>query len=65
MGEAAESQKIELYRRFFAEATEAEARSFAQAHFAATMAEFQGLLLALEQGEEQIDCVTAPHEVVA
>ena len=52
MGDAAESQKIELYRRFFPEATESEARDFAQAHFAATMAEFQGLLLALEQGEE-------------
>ena len=65
MGEAAESQKIELYRRFFSEATEVEARDFAQAHFAATMAEFQGLLLALEQGEEQFDCVTTHDEVVA
>ena len=52
MGEAVESQRIELYRRFFPETTEAEARDFAQAHCAETMAEFQGLLLALEQGWE-------------
>jgi chaperone BCS1 len=48
MGEAAESQRVELYRRFFPEATEAEAREFAQAHAAKTMAEFQGELLGLE-----------------
>jgi chaperone BCS1 len=55
MGEAVESQRIELYRRFFPEATEAEARDFAQAHCAETMAEFQGLLLALEQGWEVLE----------
>jgi chaperone BCS1 len=55
MGEAVESQRIELYRRFFPEATEAEARDFAQAHYAETMAEFQGLLLALEQGWEVLE----------
>ena len=49
MGEASESQRIELYCRFFTEATEPEAIEFAQAHCAETMAEFQGLLLALEQ----------------
>ena len=49
MGEAAESQRVELYQRFFAEANEAEAREFAEAHRAETMAEFQGLLLGLEQ----------------
>ncbi len=49
LGEAAESQKVELYRRFFPEAGEIEARDFAQAHSAETMAEFQGLLLALDQ----------------
>ena len=49
LGEAAESQKIELYRRFFPEATEFDAREFVQAHDVETMAEFQGLLLALEQ----------------
>jgi mitochondrial chaperone BCS1 len=49
LGEAAETQKIELYRRFFPEASEIEAGEFVQAHCAETMAEFQGLLLALEQ----------------
>ena len=49
MGEASESQRIELSCRFFPEATEPEAIEFAQAHCAETMAEFQGLLLALEQ----------------
>jgi chaperone BCS1 len=54
MGEAAESQRIELYRRFFPEATGLEATEFAQSHCAETMAEFQGLLLAMEQG---VDCL--------
>ena len=65
MGEAAESQKIELYRRFFPDAMEIEGREFAEAHFAATMAEFQGLLLALEQEEERFDRVAIGQEVVA
>jgi len=55
MGEAVESQRIELYRRFFPEATEVEARDFAQAYCAETMAEFQGLLLVLEQGWEVLE----------
>jgi chaperone BCS1 len=49
LGAAAESQKLELYRRFFPEASELEAREFVAVHCAETMAEFQGLLLALEQ----------------
>ncbi len=48
MGEASEGQKIEHYRRFFPSATEQEATAFVQSHAARTMAEFQGLLLALE-----------------
>jgi chaperone BCS1 len=52
LGEAAESQRIELYRRFFPEASESEAREFAEAHRAETMAQFQGLLLSLEQESE-------------
>jgi mitochondrial chaperone BCS1 len=51
LGSASASQKIELYRRFFPQATEVEAREFVETHFAETMAEFQGLLLAVEQGE--------------
>ena len=49
LGEASDSQKHELYRRFFPEATEFEARGFVEAHSVETMAEFQGMLLALEQ----------------
>jgi chaperone BCS1 len=52
LGEASASQKRELYRRFFPEATEFEARKFVEAHAVETMAEFQGLLLALEQETE-------------
>ena len=52
LGEASDSQKHELYRRFFPEATEFEAREFVEAHAVETMAEFQGLLLALEQETE-------------
>jgi chaperone BCS1 len=52
MGEATESQKVELYRRFLPEATEGEARVFVESHRAATMAEFQGLLQAFERAED-------------
>ena len=50
MGEASEEQKVELYRRFFPAASEIEALDFVEAHrSAATMAEFQGVLLGLQQ----------------
>src|SRR5215469_7840020 len=62
LGGASASQKIELYRRFFPEATELEAQEFVEAHFAGTMAEFQGLLLALEQGD---DLVTSDLGILA
>lgn len=58
LGEATESQKTELYRRFFPEATEIEARAFVESHFVRTMAEFQGLLQAFERGEECLELVT-------
>lgn len=48
LGNAAHAQKVELYRRFFPQASEYEAVEFVEAHFAETMAEFQGLLLGLE-----------------
>lgn len=57
LGEAAASQKTELYQRFFPRATEGEAREFADAHTAETMAEFQGLLLALEQDWSALESV--------
>ena len=51
LGRATDRQKTELYRRFFPEATETEARVFVEGAGAAeTMAEFQGLLLGLENG---------------
>ena len=54
LGKAAESQKIELYRKFFPQASFSEAREFVERNDSTeTMAEFQGLLLALEQGEER------------
>jgi chaperone BCS1 len=50
LGKATEEQKIELYRRFFPGASMSEARVFLETYISAgTMAEFQGLLLGLEQ----------------
>lgn len=50
LGEATRAQKIELYQRFFSRADEIEADLFVETHpEVTTMAEFQGLLLRLEQ----------------
>lgn len=57
LGKATDSQKVELYRRFFPEATEREATDFVRTNLADTMAEFQGLLLAMEQGEQPLDVI--------
>ena len=55
MGEASDHQKVELYKRFFPSASAREAAEFVESHrSAATMAEFQGLLLGMEQ-----DCLIA------
>jgi mitochondrial chaperone BCS1 len=49
LGKASERQKMELYRRFFPQASEFEAQAFVETYRSAeTMAEFQGLLLGLE-----------------
>ena len=65
LGKATDQQKVELYRKFFPEAPEGEAREFVEASRSAeTMAEFQGLLLALQQGEDQLDEVAASHEIL-
>lgn len=58
LGEAAETQKTALYRRFFPEATESQAREFAEAHSGETMAEFQGVLLALEQENATLELLS-------
>lgn len=53
LGRACEAQKIELYLRFFPTANREQAQEFVETHFAAeTMAEFQGLLLGLEEGKQ-------------
>ena len=50
LGKAGDRQKVELYRRFFPDAWEFEAQAFVETYRSAeTMAEFQGLLLGLEQ----------------
>jgi chaperone BCS1 len=49
LGKATDRQRIELYRRFFPQASEAAARAFVENSASAeTMAEFQGMLLAME-----------------
>jgi chaperone BCS1 len=59
LGEVAEMQKAALYRRFFPQAPEAEARQFAEVHGVGTMAEFQGLLLRLEEGADAAELETS------
>ena len=66
LGKAADQQKVELYRRFFCDASEDEAREFVEASRSAeTMAEFQGLLLALQQGEYRLDEAAVSHRILA
>ncbi|HUJ40004.1 MAG TPA: AAA family ATPase [Candidatus Acidoferrales bacterium] len=69
LGQASSQQKMKLYRRFFPEADEAEACEFVErTAFTTTMAEFQGLLLAVESGggkpREERRGVTLPDESV-
>jgi chaperone BCS1 len=65
MGKASDQQKVELYRMFFPDASEREAREFVDASRPSeTMAEFQGLLLALQQGEDRVDQVAASHGIL-
>jgi len=60
MGTATEGQKAELYRRFFPLASQAEAQIFVASHaHAETMAEFQGLLLGLEETQNKGDVQAA------
>jgi len=56
---ASKEQKIALYQRFFPEASASEATEFAEANCSAeTMAEFQGLLLALDrERQSEPDCM--------
>jgi chaperone BCS1 len=64
LGKAVQAQKIELYRRFFPEASEMEARAFVEAHaFSETMAEFQGLLLGLESEDLELVFAESSHGI--
>jgi mitochondrial chaperone BCS1 len=54
LGPATERQKVELYRRFFPQASVMEAQLFVEGNpTAETMAEFQGLLLGLEEAQSK------------
>ena len=56
LGKASDRQKVELYCRFFPAASEVEARELVEiSRSAETMAEFQGLLLGLEQPGEKLE----------
>jgi chaperone BCS1 len=66
LGKASDHQKVELYRRFFPDASEVEAREFAEASGSAeTMAEFQGLLLALERSERNLERLEESQKIPA
>ena len=54
LGKASEHQKIELYRRFFPNASLVEAQLFVEESPVETMAEFQGLLLELENRANEL-----------
>ena len=66
LGKASDRQKVELYRRFFPRSSEAEAKEFLEvSRSAETMAEFQGLLLGLVEGESRIDLAETESKVTA
>jgi mitochondrial chaperone BCS1 len=56
LGQATAAQKVELYRRFFPQASLFEAELFVEGNLGTkTMAEFQGLLLGLEAEKDRGD----------
>ena len=65
LGKASDLQKMELYRRFFLEASESDAREIIEAcRSAQTMAEFQGLLLSMAEdprGRNAAERFARPH----
>jgi mitochondrial chaperone BCS1 len=65
LGKASDCQKIELYRRFFPSVSQFEAEAYVEAHgWAETMAEFQGLLLGVEQSHGSREAVEAALPVL-
>jgi chaperone BCS1 len=64
LGKASDRQKAELYGRFFPAASKFEADEFVGNHRSAeTMAEFQGLLLRLEQGLPKGPSSAGPNDL--
>jgi chaperone BCS1 len=64
LGRASDLQKMELYRRFFPDASESDAREIVEACSAETMAEFQGLLLGMAEetiGRCAVERMASPH----
>ena len=56
LGKASDTQKVDLYLRFFPDASEAEAQEFVRTcSHSETMAEFQGLLLGLAEDPASLD----------
>jgi len=65
LGKAGDHQKIELYRRFFPEASEFVAQEFVKSYRSAeTMAEFQGLLLMTWEREREGWELAVPARVI-
>ena len=63
LGPATEEQKVQLYRRFFPAASMVEAQLFVDSHAEVkTMAEFQGLLLALDSRSHNPEQVSFEFE---
>jgi len=61
LGKATDCQKMDLYRRFFPEASEFEAQAFVESYRSAeTMAEFQGRLLGLAQESSELGGTAIP-----
>jgi mitochondrial chaperone BCS1 len=61
LGKATVRQKIDLYRRFFPQASEFEAEAFVEMHGSVeTMAEFQGLLLGAEPQSWELSGAVLP-----
>ncbi len=66
LGYASDYQKLEMYRRFFPDSSEVEAREFVEgSRSAETMAEFQGLLLRLEREQGLLSLVPTSHRMLA
>lgn len=63
LGNATGEQKIELYRRFFPNASFSDAQEFVDSHqLAETMAEYQGLLLQINAQHTENDSCLAVDE---